>query len=69
MLLSISEDKAKALGSWGHIEGRISAEKVKDAAKVGLSTAAMKTKLFAEHPDARKITLCSTNVMCYMPRD
>lgn len=62
MLLSISEDKAKALGSRDQREGRttpLSTEKVKDAAKAGLSAAAMKAKLFADHEEREIQRLCA----------
>ncbi|XP_061361861.1 SWI/SNF complex subunit SWI3C isoform X2 [Gastrolobium bilobum] len=57
-----NDDKAKVLGSWGQSEGRItplSAEKVKDAAKAGLSAAAMKAKLFADHEEREIQRLCA----------
>lgn len=60
MLLLISEDKAKVLG--GQSDGRttpLSAEKVKDAAKAGLSAAAMKAKLFADHEEREIQRLCA----------
>lgn len=65
MLLLISEDKAKVRGSWGLNEGRItplSAEKVKDAAKAGLSAAAMKAKLFSDHEEREIQRLCANIV-------
>ncbi|KAL5192764.1 SWI/SNF complex subunit SWI3C [Glycine soja] len=60
-----NEDKAKVRGSWGLNEGRItplSAEKVKDAAKAGLSAAAMKAKLFADHEEREIQRLCANIV-------
>lgn len=62
MLLLISEDKAKAPCSRDQSEGRttpLSAEKVKDAAKAGLSAAAMKAKLFADHEEREIQRLCA----------
>ena len=58
----ISDDKAKVLGSRGQNEGGttpISAEKVQDAAKAGLSAAAMKAKLFADHEEREIQRLCA----------
>lgn len=58
----ISEDEAKVLGSRGPNEGEattLSAEKVKDAAKAGLSAAAMKAKLFADHEEREIQRLCA----------
>ncbi|TKY74246.1 SWI/SNF complex subunit SWI3C [Spatholobus suberectus] len=60
-----NDDKAKGLGSWGLNEGRttpLSAEKVKDAAKAGLSAAAMKAKLFADHEEREIQRLCANIV-------
>ncbi|XP_027362706.1 SWI/SNF complex subunit SWI3C isoform X2 [Abrus precatorius] len=59
------EDKAKVIGSWGQNEGRttpLSAEKVEDAAKAGLSAAAMKAKLFADHEEREIQRLCANIV-------
>ncbi|CAL0319418.1 unnamed protein product [Lupinus luteus] len=59
-----NEDKAK-LGSWGQNEGGItplSSEKVKDAAKAGLSAAATKAKLFADHEEREIQRLCANIV-------
>ncbi|XP_054797997.1 SWI/SNF complex subunit SWI3C isoform X1 [Prosopis cineraria] len=56
------EDEAKALGSQGPNEGEaipLSSEKVKDAAKAGLSAAAMKAKLFADHEEREIQRLCA----------
>ena len=61
----ISEDKAKVLGSRGQNEGEatpLSSEKVKEAAKVGLSAAAMKAKLFADHEEREIQRLCANMV-------
>ncbi|KAK7410612.1 hypothetical protein VNO78_01547 [Psophocarpus tetragonolobus] len=60
-----NEDKAKVHGSWGLNEGRttpLSGEKVKDAAKAGLSAAAMKAKLFADHEEREIQRLCANIV-------
>ncbi|RZC06980.1 SWI/SNF complex subunit SWI3C-like isoform X1 [Glycine soja] len=60
-----NEDKAKVHGSWGIYEGRttpLSAEKVKDAAKAGLSAAAMKAKLFSDHEEREIQRLCANIV-------
>ncbi|XP_052731662.1 SWI/SNF complex subunit SWI3C isoform X1 [Vigna angularis] len=60
-----NEDKAKVHGSWGLNDGRttpLSAEKVKDAAKAGLSAAAMKAKLFADHEEREIQRLCANIV-------
>ncbi|KAI4307245.1 hypothetical protein L6164_030451 [Bauhinia variegata] len=57
-----NEDKAKIPGSWGQNAGEatpLSAEKVKDAAKAGLSAAAMKSKLFADHEEREIQRLCA----------
>lgn len=57
-----NEDKAKAPCSRDQSEGRttpLSAEKVKDAAKAGLSAAAMKAKLFADHEEREIQRLCA----------
>lgn len=62
MLLLISEEKAKALSSRDQNEGRttpLSAEKVNEAAKAGLSAAAMKAKLFADHEEREIQRLCA----------
>nr|KYP69961.1 SWI/SNF complex subunit SWI3C [Cajanus cajan] len=59
-----NEDKTK-VGSWGLNEGRttpLAAEKVKDAAKAGLSAAAMKAKLFADHEEREIQRLCANIV-------
>ena len=59
--LIVSEDEAKALGSQGPNEGEaiaLSAEKVNDAAKAGLSAAAMKAKHFAEYEEREIQRLC-----------
>ncbi|KAI9113366.1 hypothetical protein K1719_015891 [Acacia pycnantha] len=59
------EDEAKALGSQGPNEGEaipLSAEKVKDAAKAGLSAAALKAKLFADHEE-REIQRHCANII------
>lgn len=56
------DNKAKALGLRDQSEGRttpLSAEKVKDAAKAGLSAAAMKAKLFADHEEREIQRLCA----------
>lgn len=61
----ISEDEAKVVGSQGPNEGEatpLSVEKVKDAAKAGLSAAAMKAKLFADHEE-REIQRLSANII------
>lgn len=63
MLLLNLEDKAK--GSCAQNEAGLtllSAEKVKDAAKAGLSAAAMKAKLFADHEE-REIQRLSANIV------
>jgi len=60
-----SEDKSKVLGSCGQNEGGstlLSAEKIKDAAKEGLSAAAMKAKLFADHEEREIQRLCANIV-------
>ncbi|XP_020207229.1 SWI/SNF complex subunit SWI3C isoform X2 [Cajanus cajan] len=60
-----NEDKAKVLGSCAQNDGGstlLSAEKVKDAAKVGLSAAAMKAKLFADHEEREIQRLCANIV-------
>lgn len=60
-----SEDMSKVLGSCGQHEGGsilLSAEKVKDAAKAGLSAAAMKAKLFADHEEREIQRLCANIV-------
>ncbi|CAJ1974255.1 unnamed protein product [Sphenostylis stenocarpa] len=60
-----NEDKAKLHGSWGLNDGRttpLSVEKVKDAAKAGLSAAAMKAKLFADHEEREIQRLCANIV-------
>jgi len=65
ILLFVSEDKAKVHGSWGLNDGRttpLSVEKVKDAAKAGLSAAAMKAKLFADHEEREIQRLCANIV-------
>lgn len=57
-----NEDKAKAPCLRDQSEGRttpLSAEKVKDAAKAGLSAAAMKAKLFADHEEREIQRLCA----------
>ncbi|KAK7282699.1 hypothetical protein RIF29_11680 [Crotalaria pallida] len=58
-----NEDKAN-LGSWGQNEGTtpLSSEKVKDAAKAGLSAAATKAKLFADHEEREIQRLCANIV-------
>ncbi|KAG5111847.1 hypothetical protein JHK82_035116 [Glycine max] len=60
-----NEDKSKVLGSCGQNEGGstlLSAEKIKDAAKEGLSAAAMKAKLFADHEEREIQRLCANIV-------
>ncbi|ESW09441.1 hypothetical protein PHAVU_009G127700 [Phaseolus vulgaris] len=60
-----NEDKAKVHGSWSLNDGRttpLSVEKVKDAAKAGLSAAAMKAKLFADHEEREIQRLCANIV-------
>ncbi|KAL2344072.1 hypothetical protein Fmac_005357 [Flemingia macrophylla] len=54
-------NKAKTLGSCAQNKGGstlLSVEKVKDVAKVGLSTIAMKTKSFVDHEEREIQTLC-----------
>ncbi|XP_061372189.1 SWI/SNF complex subunit SWI3C-like isoform X3 [Gastrolobium bilobum] len=60
-----NEDKAKMLGSRGQNDGGatpLSAEKVKRAARAGLSAAAMKAKLFADHEEREIQRLCANIV-------
>ncbi|KAK7320982.1 hypothetical protein VNO77_30996 [Canavalia gladiata] len=60
-----SEDNTNVLGSGAQIEDGLtllSAEKVKDAAKAGLSAAAMKAKLFADHEEREIQRLCANIV-------
>ncbi|KAG4963274.1 hypothetical protein AAZX31_14G137400 [Glycine max] len=60
-----NKDMSKVLGSCGQHEGGsilLSAEKVKDAAKAGLSAAAMKAKLFADHEEREIQRLCANIV-------
>ncbi|XP_058786931.1 SWI/SNF complex subunit SWI3C isoform X1 [Vicia villosa] len=57
-----NEEKAKALSLRDQSEGRttpLSAEKVNEAAKAGLSAAAMKAKLFADHEEREIQRLCA----------
>ena len=60
-----SGDKSKVPGSCAQDEAGstlLSAEKVKDAAKAGLSAAAMKAKLFADHEEREIQRLCANIV-------
>ncbi|TKY45368.1 SWI/SNF complex subunit SWI3C [Spatholobus suberectus] len=60
-----NEDNTKILGSQAQNEGGstlLSAEKVKDAAKAGLSAAARKAKLFADHEEREIQRLCANIV-------
>ncbi|KAJ7965523.1 SWI/SNF complex subunit SWI3C [Quillaja saponaria] len=60
-----NEGKTKLLGSWapnGAEVAPLSAEKVRDAAKAGLSAAATKAKLFADHEE-REIQRLSANII------
>ncbi|RDX76336.1 SWI/SNF complex subunit SWI3C, partial [Mucuna pruriens] len=60
-----NEDKTKLRGSLAQNEGGstlLSAEKVKVAAKAGLSAAAMKAKLFADHEEREIQRLCANIV-------
>ena len=59
------EENSTMLGSRGQNEAEsvpISAEKVKAAAKAGLSAAATKAKLFADHEE-REIQRLSANII------
>ncbi|KAJ7959161.1 SWI/SNF complex subunit SWI3C [Quillaja saponaria] len=60
-----NEGKAKVLGSWGQKEADVtplSTDKLKDAAEAGLSAAATKAKLFADHEE-REIQRLSANII------
>ncbi|KAL4271088.1 hypothetical protein S245_025875 [Arachis hypogaea] len=66
-----NEDKAKLVGSRGQNEGGttpLSVEKVQDAAKAGLSAAAMKSKLFADHEEREIQRLCASIVSHQLKR-
>ncbi|KAG2389882.1 SWI/SNF complex subunit [Vigna angularis] len=66
-----NEDKLKVPGSCAQDDAGstlLSAEKVKDAAKAGLSAAAMKAKLFADHEEREIQRLCANIVNTKLKR-
>ncbi|CAJ1971908.1 unnamed protein product [Sphenostylis stenocarpa] len=66
-----NEDKSKVPGSRAQNEAGstlLSFEKVKDAAKAGLSAAAMKAKLFADHEEREIQRLCANIVNTKLKR-